>query len=166
MANHGNSGRAPNLNAYCKRFVRSIKNEALTRMIVIGEASLRYVIQSYLMHYRYELTHQRLNNQLIAPALGLEDQCRRIVRRNRQGGLPSYYYCELRHAGLFFNHTGYTRPPPDICVVPHWHKMIVDEIVCANRVRPDCSDERGNGSPPRFGRSRVRMLKPCWRHNR
>jgi putative transposase len=84
--------RRPNPNAYCERFVRSIKNEALTRMIVIGEASLRYVIQSYLTHYRYELTHQRLNNQLIAPELGLKNQCRRIVRRDRLGGLPGYYY--------------------------------------------------------------------------
>jgi putative transposase len=36
--------RSPNLNAHCERFVRSIKEEALQRMIVIGEASLRYVI--------------------------------------------------------------------------------------------------------------------------
>jgi putative transposase len=30
--------RSPNLNAYCERFVRSIKDEALNQMIVIGEA--------------------------------------------------------------------------------------------------------------------------------
>jgi putative transposase len=43
--------RSPNLNAYCERFVRSIKEEALSQMIVIGEAALRYAIQSYLIHY-------------------------------------------------------------------------------------------------------------------
>ena len=36
--------RNPNLNAYCERFVRSIKEEALYQMIMIGEASLCYVL--------------------------------------------------------------------------------------------------------------------------
>jgi putative transposase len=40
----------PNLNACCERFVRSIKEEALNQMIVIGEAALRYTIQSYLIY--------------------------------------------------------------------------------------------------------------------
>jgi hypothetical protein len=34
--------QSPNLNAHCERFVRSIKEEALGRMICMGEASLRY----------------------------------------------------------------------------------------------------------------------------
>jgi transposase InsO family protein len=36
--------RSPHLNAHCERFVRSIKEEALDRMIFIGEGSLRYAI--------------------------------------------------------------------------------------------------------------------------
>ena len=32
--------RSPNLNAYCERFVRSIKEEALTQMVILGEGSL------------------------------------------------------------------------------------------------------------------------------
>ncbi len=36
--------RSPNLNTHCERFVRSIKEEALSRMIFMGEASLRYAI--------------------------------------------------------------------------------------------------------------------------
>jgi hypothetical protein len=63
-------------------------------MSVIGEASLGYVIQSYPTHYHHERNHQGLNNQLIAPALGLEDQCGPMVRRGRLGGLLSYYYRE------------------------------------------------------------------------
>src|SRR6266702_150169 len=35
--------RSPNLNAYCERFVRSIKEEALDRMLMLGERSLHYV---------------------------------------------------------------------------------------------------------------------------
>src|SRR5213594_1152304 len=40
--------RSPNLNAHCERFVRSIKEEALHQMIMLGERSLHYVIQQYL----------------------------------------------------------------------------------------------------------------------
>jgi putative transposase len=86
--------RSPNLNAYCERFVRSIKEEALNQMIVIGEAALRTVIQSYLTHYHHERNHQGLGNQLIVPESGMEKQCGLVVRRERLGGLLSYYHRE------------------------------------------------------------------------
>jgi putative transposase len=86
--------RSPNLNAHCERFVRSIKEEALSQMIVIGEGSLRYVIQSYLTHYHHERNHQGLGNQLIVPESGMEDQRGFVVRRERLGGLLSYYHRE------------------------------------------------------------------------
>ena len=86
--------RSPNLNAYCERFVRSIKEEALQQMIVIGEASLRSVIQSYLVHYHYERNHQGLGNQLIVAEPGMEHRRGFVVRRERLGGLLSYYHRE------------------------------------------------------------------------
>ena len=49
--------KRPNLNAHCARFVRSIKEEALDRMIFMGEASLRYAIRRYLSHYHAERNH-------------------------------------------------------------------------------------------------------------
>jgi putative transposase len=64
-------------------------------MIVIGEASLRSVNQSYLTHYHHERNHQALNYQLIAPELGPGDQCNRIARGDRLGGLLRYYYREV-----------------------------------------------------------------------
>jgi transposase InsO family protein len=57
--------KSPNLNAHCERFVRSIKEEALDRMIFIGEASLRYAIRCYVSHYHAERNYQGLNNALI-----------------------------------------------------------------------------------------------------
>jgi putative transposase len=84
--------RSPNLNAYCERFVRSIKEEALQQMIVIGEASLGAVIQSYLAHYHHERNHQGLGNQLIVAEPGMEHQRGVVVRRKRLGGLLSYYH--------------------------------------------------------------------------
>src|SRR5919199_5842650 len=59
--------RSPNLNAHCERFVRSIKEEALAQMVMLGERSLSYTIQQYLAHYHHERNHQGLDNQLIAP---------------------------------------------------------------------------------------------------
>src|SRR5215831_10138221 len=38
--------RSPNLNAHCERFVRSIKEEALERMVMLGERALYHVIRS------------------------------------------------------------------------------------------------------------------------
>ena len=46
--------KSPNLNAYAERFVRSIKDECLNRMIFIGEASLRRAIREFMAHYHAE----------------------------------------------------------------------------------------------------------------
>ena len=40
--------RSPNLNANAERFVRSIKESCLERMILFGEASLRTAIQNFV----------------------------------------------------------------------------------------------------------------------
>src|SRR5216683_2928600 len=58
--------RSPNLNAHCERFVRSIKEEALDQMVMLGEQALSYAIHQYLAHYHTERNHQGLDNQLIA----------------------------------------------------------------------------------------------------
>jgi len=84
--------RSPNLNAHCERFVRSIKEEALDRMLMLGERSLHYVIQQYLAHYHHERNHQGLGNQLITPPSDLGSHSGRVRRRERLGGLLSYYY--------------------------------------------------------------------------
>ena len=42
--------RSPNLNAYAERFVRSIKDECLSRMIFFGERSLRKATREYAAH--------------------------------------------------------------------------------------------------------------------
>ena len=59
--------RSPNLNAYAERFVRSIKESCLDRMILFGEGSLRRASGEFLAHYHRERNHQGLGNQLIFP---------------------------------------------------------------------------------------------------
>jgi transposase InsO family protein len=86
--------RSPNLNAHCERFVRSIKEEALDHMVMLGEQALAYVIHQYLTHYHAERNPQGLDNQLIAPEGTIGGQTGPVVRRARLGGLLSYYHRE------------------------------------------------------------------------
>lgn len=41
---------APNFSPFVERFIRSIKSECLDRMLIFGEAHLRYCIQEYIDH--------------------------------------------------------------------------------------------------------------------
>ena len=86
--------QSPNLNAHCERFVRSIKEEAVGRMIFMGEASLRYTLTQYLAYYHAERNHQGLDNQLIAPESEVGQMSGSVKRRQRLGGMLSYYYRE------------------------------------------------------------------------
>ena len=86
--------RSPNLNAHCERFVRSIKEEALEQMIMLGERVLYHGLQQYLAHYHTERNHQGLDNQLIMPERAVGNHTGHMLRRERLGGLLSYYHRE------------------------------------------------------------------------
>lgn len=61
--------RSPNLNAYAERWVRSVKEECLARMILFGEASLRHALTQYVEHFHHERNHQSKGNVLLFPAV-------------------------------------------------------------------------------------------------
>ena len=84
--------RSPNLNAYAERFVRSVKESCLDRLILIGEGSLRRAIREFMAHYHHERNHQGLGNQLILPVIVQTKGDGRIVSRDRLGGLLKYYH--------------------------------------------------------------------------
>src|SRR2546425_5812085 len=86
--------RSPNLNAHCERFVRSIKEEALEQMVMLGERVVSCAIHEYLAHYHSERNHQGLDNQLIAPEPGMGSRSGQVRRRKPLGGLLSYYHRE------------------------------------------------------------------------
>lgn len=54
--------RSPNLNAYAGRFVRSIKDECLNRIIFIGRASLHRAVVEYMDHYQ---TNRQIGQEVI-----------------------------------------------------------------------------------------------------
>ena len=51
--------RSPNLNAHAERWVRSIKEECLSKLILFGEKPLQRVVLNFLEHY-HRLTGQFL----------------------------------------------------------------------------------------------------------
>jgi putative transposase len=57
--------RSSNLNAYAERFVQSVKEECVSRIIPIGERHLRHAIKQCAEHYHLERNHQGLGNRLI-----------------------------------------------------------------------------------------------------
>ena len=86
--------RSPNLNAYAERFVRSIKEECLSRMILLGEPHLRKAVHEYVSHYHSESNHQGLDNQLIESPSGEPLIKGSVKRRERLGGMLNYYFRE------------------------------------------------------------------------
>ena len=86
--------RSPNLNAHCERFIRSIKEEALAQMVMLGERALCDAIHQCLSHYHTERNHQGLDNQLIVREEEVNCQTGPVGRRERLGGLLSYYHRE------------------------------------------------------------------------
>jgi transposase InsO family protein len=84
--------RSPNLNSYAERFVRSIKEECLSRLIFFGAASLRRAITQYLSHYHRERNHQGLGNRLLQPGAAIGELHGPVIRRQRLGGMLSYYH--------------------------------------------------------------------------
>jgi transposase InsO family protein len=84
--------RSPNLNAYAERWVRSIKEECLARMILFGEASLRHMLTQYVEHFHHERNHQGKGNVLLFPAVGQDTERQAPIQyRERLGGLLKYY---------------------------------------------------------------------------
>jgi transposase InsO family protein len=84
--------RSPDLNAYAERFVRSIKDECLNRMIFFGERSLRKATREFAAHYHTERNHQGLDNRLIESDGRAESAIGRVTCRERLGGMLRFYH--------------------------------------------------------------------------
>src|SRR3989441_9019561 len=86
--------RSPNLNAFAERWVRSVKEECLSNLILFGEGSLRRALTQFQEHYLSERNHQGKGNVLLFPGAdelpktpGPSIEC-----RERLGGLLKYYH--------------------------------------------------------------------------
>ena len=83
--------RSPNLNAHAERWVRSVKDECLSKLILFGEPALRTALHAYVEHFHGERNHQGKDNLLLFPQV--DGRHTGPVRcRERLGGLLKFYH--------------------------------------------------------------------------
>jgi len=63
-------------------------------MILFSETSLRKAVSEFVTHYHIERNHQGLDNRLITPTGNITQPDGIVHRRERLGGMLSYYYRE------------------------------------------------------------------------
>ncbi|OGQ80415.1 MAG: hypothetical protein A2289_10415 [Deltaproteobacteria bacterium RIFOXYA12_FULL_58_15] len=85
--------RSPNLNAHAERWVLSAKSECLDHLILFGEKTLRRAMSEFESHYHQERPHQGVGNVLLFPKKTATSRST-IIRRERLGGLLSFYHRE------------------------------------------------------------------------
>jgi putative transposase len=86
--------RRPNLNAYAERWVRSVKEGSLSRVILFGERSLRQALGTYVNHFHAERNHQGKGNILLFSRATDRQREGPVRCRERLGGLLRYYHRE------------------------------------------------------------------------
>lgn len=78
--------------AFAERWVRSVKQECLSKLILFGEPSLLRALNEFLMHYHGERNHQGKGNVLLFPSQETPQRSSgSTVRRQRLGGLLNFY---------------------------------------------------------------------------
>jgi putative transposase len=83
--------RSPHLNAYAERWVRSVTEECLSRLILFGEASLRHAL-THVAHFHHERNHQGKGHVLLFPTVSQDMAPQGSIEcRERLGGLLKYY---------------------------------------------------------------------------
>ena len=87
--------RTPNANAHAERFVRTLREECLDWLLILGQRHLEQVLREYVEHYNRERPHRALGLRAPQPSpqlipLGPRHQTP-VSRRDRLGGLVHEY---------------------------------------------------------------------------
>jgi hypothetical protein len=88
------SSAQPELIAFAARWVRPVKEECLSHLILFGERSLRKALTQFQQHYHSERNNQGKGNVLLFPAAEERPKGRvsPIECLERVGGLLKYYH--------------------------------------------------------------------------
>lgn len=87
--------RSPNLNSHAERWILSVKNECLSKLILFGERSLYKALKDFKAHYHHERNHQGLDNVIPFPKKKVSTESvdsGTVQRRDRLGGILKFYY--------------------------------------------------------------------------
>ena len=80
-------------NAFAERWVRSVKQECLSKLILFGEGSLKRALTEFTAHYHSERPHQGKGNTLLFPSQNqAHPEGSHLVCKERLGGILKYYY--------------------------------------------------------------------------
>jgi putative transposase len=86
---------APNANTHAERFVRTVREECLDWLLVLGRCQLERVLREYVEHYNREGPHRALGLRAPEPSpqvIPLRPGHQTTVRRrDRLGGLMHEY---------------------------------------------------------------------------
>jgi putative transposase len=58
---------APNANAFSERWIRSVREECLDKVLIINQAHLRRVMREYIAFFNTARPHQGINQQIPVP---------------------------------------------------------------------------------------------------
>ena len=67
---------APNANAYAERWVRTVREECMDKLLILNEDHLRHVMRDYIGYYNSARPHQ-----------GIEQHCPLPNPRSETGGV-------------------------------------------------------------------------------
>ncbi len=79
--------RAPNANAFAERWIRSVREECLDKILILGEGHLGRVLKTYITYYNHARPHQGLDQQCPVPLMRSAARDSPIERRDILGGV-------------------------------------------------------------------------------
>ncbi len=84
--------RAPNANAFAERWVRSVREECLDRVLILNERHLHRVLTTYVGYYNHARPHQGIDQCCPIPLETTAERDGSIERRDILGGVLHDYY--------------------------------------------------------------------------
>lgn len=84
--------RAPRANAYCERFIGSLRRECLDHTLVLSEKQLRRLVNEYVHYFNDDRPHQGIHQRIPAKLEASRPGEGEIVARPVLGGLHHAYH--------------------------------------------------------------------------
>jgi hypothetical protein len=83
--------RAPNANAFAERWVRTVRDECLRKLLIVNQAHLRSVLREYVGYFNPSRPHQGIGQQTPIP-MSVVSQESPVCCREVLGGIVRDYY--------------------------------------------------------------------------